>query len=148
MPCPATATCCWTPWQAFSEALGVVAAMLQTWHEERASSGGRAIASPVRVSHARAAPSARSQAACGSKAAVFARRTRRSAAAAAWARRHGDSHHGPLQHHLPQLAELLQQTHLGFAASLPARGATPTGRSCATRWMCCRASPAASCTTC
>ncbi len=112
----------WTPWQAFSEALGWVAAMLQTWHEERARSG-KTHHSPVRVSH----PVLHHLHQAGPEVQLeghgFAQAHHALGAAAAWARRLGDSHHGPLQHHLPVIAELLQQTHRGFAASLA--GAQP-----------------------
>jgi len=110
---------CWTPWQAFSQALGVIAAMLQTWHEAR-ERAGQAHPSPIAVSHRVLGHLQQAQAGVDLQARGFAHSHQAVAAAAGWAQALGDSHHGPLQHHLPSIAELLAQTHNGFLASLPA----------------------------
>ncbi len=114
---PGDGQLCWTPWQAFTEALGWIAAMVQTWHEERARND-KAHDSPVIVSHQVLQHLREAGPAAQIEGRTFAQAHNALGAAAAWARSLGDTHHGPLEHHVPVIADLLAQTHRGFVASL------------------------------
>jgi uncharacterized protein with NAD-binding domain and iron-sulfur cluster len=113
---------CWTPWQAFTELLGLVTAVIEDWHEERERQG-QAHSSPVTVSADVTAHLRQTQAGANLAGRTFANTHHALAAATQWARSFGPTHHGPHNHHLPSLVALLHQTHQSFLSSLPAAGA-------------------------
>lgn len=112
----------WTPWQAFTQLLDMVAATLRTWHESREQLG-QPHASPVTVSPRVREQLVESGALTALQGRDFSHAHHALDAAANWARAIGDTHHGPLNHHLRSLSDLVGQTHLAFAASVPAIGA-------------------------
>jgi len=113
----------WTPWQAFTQLLGMLAATARTWQEahERA---GRPHASPVALPEAMRAQLAAAGGAAVTSGGGFSHAHHALQAAADWADALGDSHHGPLSAHLPAIAELVNLVHLGFAATEPPAGDT------------------------
>lgn len=109
----------WTPWQAFTEVLGFLAAAASTWHEEQ---GVRAPASPVAVPARVTAQLAESGAVTKLRGGGFSHAHHALQAAESWARALGDSHHGDLRHHLPGIAELVGHAHQGLVAAAPGAG--------------------------
>lgn len=107
----------WTPWQAFTEVLSLLAAVVRSWHESR-ELHGRGYDCPVTVSAHVSAKLHEALADGGAHPRAFATPHHALDAATDWARSFGATHHGRHSDHLPQFVELLQQTHRDFAGSV------------------------------
>ncbi len=111
----------WTPWQAFTQVLGMLEATARSWHEAREEQG-QPHASPVTVAPHVAAHLDQSDADSTIQGRRFEHAHHALQASSSWARAIGATHHGPLKHHLPSLADLVGQTSIAFAQSLPPDG--------------------------
>ena len=112
----------WTPWQAFTQLLGLLAATVRTWHEAR-EQGGQLHTSPVTVSVQVADHLDESDADSAIQGRQFEHAHHALEAASSWAGAIGATHHGALNHHLPSVAHLVGQTAVAFKDSLPPQGA-------------------------
>ncbi len=109
----------WTPWQAFTQMLSLVAATLRTWHDDREQAGrphASTVAVPSRIA------SRLESAGVRSAGGAIPQAHHAMQSAAEWAAALGPTHHGPLASHLPDLAELVGVVHEAFAATCPAPG--------------------------
>ncbi len=109
----------WTPWQAFTQVLGMVAATLRTWQEAHAEAG-RVHASPVALPEAIASQLHAAGVAPPGRRYAQAHHAMR--AAGDWAAAIGPTPHGPRAHHLPALADFVALVHAGFGDTAPPPG--------------------------
>ena len=108
----------WTPWQAFTEMLGLLAATLETWHEDSKSKGWPQPPA-LQVSPTVAAHLVEAGVGHRLQGRSLAHAHHALASASDWAQAIGASHQGPLQHHLPSLAELVATGAASFAGPPP-----------------------------
>lgn len=113
----------WTPWQAFTEVLGLAAAVIETWHDEQVRKHGPALAAaPVTVPaplasavagiHPKLLPASSGAGPARLDGAHHALRVAHRAAAHI-----GASHHGAGNEQLRAVAELARHGHRGLAGA-------------------------------